>query len=398
MNAAPGSPVRLLLLADDLTGALDSGAALSQQGIETLVAVERDFPLAAAGADALVLNLESRHLPPKEAYGRCFAAARQARRLGIPFAYKKTDSALRGNPGPELCALRDAFGQNLAFVPAFPAMNRYLRGSTLFIEGVPVAESPFGRDPFNPVTHSALPDILGCELTLVPSGQAPKIGRFPALYAFEGKTRADLAAIARRLRPLDFSLAAGCAGFAEFLPLLWDLPTKALPGFRPLPQLLVLCGSLNEFSLGQLGFAERAGAFSLTLGERELENPALLPLAQIEKALRSGCAILRTQAVAGPVCEARRAATAEALGRIAALLIAQNPAATPFLIGGDTLLAAMRAMRCQTLQPLSTLAPGVVLCHAQTPAGQLPLLTKSGGLGPVDVIPRAAAFLSQPQH
>ncbi|MDR3085537.1 MAG: four-carbon acid sugar kinase family protein [Christensenellaceae bacterium] len=393
MGEAPKSPARLLLLADDLTGALDSGAALAQQGVETLVAAEPGFPLSEAKSAALVLNLESRHVPPEEAHARAFMAASSAKALGIPFVYKKTDSALRGNVGPELSALLGAFSQSVAFVPAFPAMNRYLEGGTLFIDGVPVALSPFGRDPFNPVTRSDLQGILGCEVSLVPLGSAPKIGPLPQIYAFEGKTRADLASIAQKLKPLGLSLAAGCAGFAEFLPLLWDLPAKTLPGFCPRPQLLVLCGSLNDLSRRQLNFAEKTGVMSFTLREGDLQNPASLPEEEIAKALRAGCAILRTQAETGPISEARRAAVAEALGRIAARLIAQNPAATPFLIGGDTLLAAMRALSCQSLKPLSALAPGVVLCHAQTPSGDLPLLTKSGGLGPEDVVPRAMALL-----
>ena len=62
--------IRLLIIADDFTGALDTGVQLAKQGVPTRVTTDRDTDLSEAGAgcDVLVVDSETRHLPPQEAY------------------------------------------------------------------------------------------------------------------------------------------------------------------------------------------------------------------------------------------------------------------------------------------------------------------------------------------
>jgi uncharacterized protein YgbK (DUF1537 family) len=73
----------------------------------------------------LVIDAETRHVSPDQAYRKVFAVAKDAREAGIPYIYKKTDSALRGNIGSELEAAYRAAGEPfLSFVPALPQMRR----------------------------------------------------------------------------------------------------------------------------------------------------------------------------------------------------------------------------------------------------------------------------------
>ena len=96
--------IGLFIIADDFTGALDTGVQFAAKGIPTRVITDPAADLARDWGDArvLVLDAETRHLPPLEAYDTVYHAARQAVEIGIPYLYKKTDSALRGNVGAEL--------------------------------------------------------------------------------------------------------------------------------------------------------------------------------------------------------------------------------------------------------------------------------------------------------
>ena len=134
--------VKLLIIADDFTGALDTGVQFAARGAATRVVTDLAYDFTLADAEVLVMVAETRHLPPEEAYDVVYRTARNAREAGIPYIYKKTDSALRGNIGSELTAVMDAAGSDtIAFLPAFPKMGRVTRNGVHYVDGVPVAES-----------------------------------------------------------------------------------------------------------------------------------------------------------------------------------------------------------------------------------------------------------------
>ena len=176
--------VKLLMIADDFTGALDTGVQFAVRGARTCVVTDPayDFSQTKAETEVLVLDVETRHLTPEAAYQRVFRAVRDALGAGFTCIYKKTDSALRGNVGAELTAVLDAAGADrLAFLPALPKMNRVTRGGVHYIDGVPVAESVFGRDPFEPVTASSVEEIIAAQ-----SGGCWTAGWTPRCSAPEG--------------------------------------------------------------------------------------------------------------------------------------------------------------------------------------------------------------------
>ena len=71
----------LLIVADDFTGALDTGVQFASRGVSTRVFAESTGDLAAAFAEVqvVVVNSETRHKTPAEAYGTVFRLAAQAR-------------------------------------------------------------------------------------------------------------------------------------------------------------------------------------------------------------------------------------------------------------------------------------------------------------------------------
>ena len=155
--------IHLFVIADDFTGALDTGVQFASYGAATKVVVGTGLQALEADAQTqvLVVDAETRHLPAAQAYDTVYRLVRWAKEKKIGCIYKKTDSALRGNIGAELsAALAADGGDRLHFVPAFPNLDRVTRGGVHYIGGVPVAQSVFGKDPFEPVTHSRVEDIL----------------------------------------------------------------------------------------------------------------------------------------------------------------------------------------------------------------------------------------------
>ena len=158
--------VKLLIVADDFTGALDTGVQFTARGARTCVVTDPayDFSRAKAETQVLVLDAETRHLTPEAAYSVVRRAVEGALRAGFTHIYKKTDSALRGNVGAELTAVLDGAGaESISFLPALPKMDRITRRGIHYIDGVPVAESVFGRDPFEPVGASSVAEIIAAQ-------------------------------------------------------------------------------------------------------------------------------------------------------------------------------------------------------------------------------------------
>lgn len=105
-------PMTLTILADDLTGACDSGALFTGSAPVPVTV----FPQRRAAGPVAVLDTESRPLPAAEARARVRAAAAEP---APDLWFKKIDSTMRGPIAAEVNELAGAAGALLC--PAFPA-------------------------------------------------------------------------------------------------------------------------------------------------------------------------------------------------------------------------------------------------------------------------------------
>ena len=202
--------IEMLVMADDFTGALDTGIQFAKSGAVTRVVTDPDCDFAKEQVQVLVIDKETRHRPPQEAARITQGIVERAVESGIRVFYTKTDSALRGNAGAEIEAmLRASGGTCVHFLPALPAMDRVVRGGVLYIGGQPAAESVFGKDPFEPITESAVPAILarqtGAPVCVRDCAQAEDGGEGIIVYNAETKEELDdaAAALARKIRGED---------------------------------------------------------------------------------------------------------------------------------------------------------------------------------------------------
>ena len=374
---------RLLIIADDLTGANDTGVQFARRGIPTLVAVDVGSGARGDGFEVLVVNTESRHLAPPAAAERVRAAVSRGRGDGAEYFYKKTDSTLRGNLGSELDALMDATRKRaLPFVPAFPRLGRTTCHGAQYVGDELLHETAFARDALDPITESDVARVIGQQS----SRRARIVGRREAaeleegIYIFDALTDADLGHIGRWLaRRGLLGVSAGSAGFAEQLADLLDLARRPAPEPRGSGPMLVVNGSLNEVSLAQIARAERDGWAVVTLPEEGAES------AEVDRVIAAGRdVVLRSGAPGGQ--RLTRPGVAESLGRIAALALARGGFGRLAVFGGDTLLAVARACGWAALLPRAEILPGVVLAEVAGREGELLLITKAGGFGPENLL------------
>src|SRR5687768_12666410 len=131
--------LRLLVLADDLTGATDAGMYFAREGVSSVVQTEPVTSNFSRDQQVLVINTETRHFFPEIAAARIAGFAKTAKQLGVKLFFKKTDSTLRGNVGAELAALLETTGEKkMAFVPALPALGRTTKNGLQFVRGKPL--------------------------------------------------------------------------------------------------------------------------------------------------------------------------------------------------------------------------------------------------------------------
>ena len=411
--------MRLLLIADDFTGALDTGVQFALRGAKTCVVTDPayDFSQAKADVQVLVLDAETRHLPSQDAYQVVFRAVRDALAAGFQFIYKKTDSALRGNVGAELTAVLDAAGADrMPFLPALPKMNRITRGGVHYIDGVPVAESVFGKDPFEPVAASSVREIIAAQSAVrvvvhtLEGGQAEDR---PGIQVYDAESDGDLLRIGRGLGREGLALSAGCAGFAAVLAELLELNGPPPARLALKPSLFVACGSVNPVTLRQMEAAEGAGFPHIHLGPAQKLEPAWLETPECAAAADAWLAaaererrfILDVNDPAGRsdtedyarekglTTEDLRVRISGQLAQLMRRLLNGGLDATLLCTGGDTLLALMRAVGVAELTPVGELDAGAVLTDFVYHNKTYHIISKSGGFGDPDLFIRLARSL-----
>lgn len=397
--------VKLLIIADDFTGALDTGVQFAASGAETRVITDTgyDFCGTEKEVQVLVLDVETRHLRPEQAYHTVYQIAKKAYQSGIPFIYKKTDSALRGNIGSELKAVIDATKlPSLQFLPAFPKMNRVTRDGIHYIDGVPVHESVFGKDPFEPVSCSYIPDIISGELPVTVVKDLKEWKPKQGILVYDASEDEEILKTGRFLMEQgELQLMAGCAGFAAVLPSLLGLTGSKKRTVALNNRLLVACGSVNPITRKQLDYAEQEGFTRIRLTPREKLEAGYFQTKDGKRKLAEWSAVCKkdrrciidtndlpgsneTMEFAqkqGILLDDLRVRISSTLGYVIKELIEAGVDSTLLITGGDCLVGFMKHIGCHEIIPVCEVAPGTVLSEIKIQGRIAGVISKSGGFG-----------------
>ena len=144
----------VVVIADDITGAAELAGMACSCGLHTEMLTKMAPRL--PSCDVLVMATDTRSMTEGDAVACTITTARQLAGYGC-MLFKKTDSALRGHIMAEIQALLSVTDYGRAvFIPANPSKNRIIRQGVYYVDGVPIDETDFSRDPEFPAFSSLM--------------------------------------------------------------------------------------------------------------------------------------------------------------------------------------------------------------------------------------------------
>lgn len=390
------------MVADDLTGAADSGVQLARAGYRTAVVFRGESP--PGDLDAAVVDTDSRALPPEAARERVLEAGAVLREAGI--AYKKLDSTLRGPVAAELAAALAAGGRERAIVaPAFPAGGRTTRGGVQLLRGVPVHETDLARDPRTPVRESRIPALLAAggleriSLLKTPELADPAAVRRALSQAVwvvaDAEAQEHLEALVRVVPEPEEVLWAGSAGLALALGAVYPGPGAGYTGVPRVRNALVVVGSLSDVSREQLRrLLEAPDVEPVPLDSRRASGSG--QAAAVEAARRRARGALaagKSAALYSTDDSGDPAVISGALAEVVSGLSDEEVFEGLVLTGGDTAVQVVRRLGGRGILLADEIEAGVPAGTVIGPRAR-PVVTKAGAFGGPDTLRRALRILT----
>lgn len=330
----------LRIIADDLTGALDTAAPFATPDSPVRLVLNGE----GNAGDKLTLSTESRHLSEAAAMAQVVAAhvgLRVQRHKSPLLWFKKVDSVLRGHPLAETLALAQAGGfAHCIFAPAFPQMGR------VTINGGQWVQTPSGE--WRPTEEG---DLRQAFAALVPR-HAPGLD----LVVLDAETDEGLRKAVQPWLGESGVLWAGSRGLAQ------ALATPFAP-LEPAPVGLIVIGTSHTATRAQ-AVQVRARTHSAP-DEGEFAPVASHPLL-VDPV---------------PVCTTSAQTNASLSATLKRLRSPTDGSAT-VVTGGDTLTILLRSVNAHALDCLGEIGAGLPLSRivGGRMAGTV-LITKSGGFG-----------------
>ena len=425
---------RLGVVADDITGSGDIGGLLAKHGYAVrILSADADWEglcahLTDQRTDVLIIDTDSRFLPPDRARDRVVRATLALQAAGCQAFWKKTCSVFRGNVGAEFDAMLDTLGLASAVViAAFPKNGRTTLHGDHFVRGVPLPDTEFGQDPVHPLRERNLRRSLSAQtphrtenlsIETVRQGAAALRAARTALadagaryILLDAETQDDLQVLAQAFAAEPAFL--GSSGLAEELPAVWPPPAPdqvraAAPWAYP-ERVVIVAASVMPQTRAQIEQYVSAGGLVHDLDlELALRTPARaaedLAARAFPAAQAPGTVLLRSPNLPEQVVAARAFGASLGLSGVevsqcisstlagAAWLVAQRSQTEKLVaLGGDTSAALTRAFGVTHTVVVEELAPGLPITYA--PDQHLLLVLKSGSFGPPDFLSRAVASL-----
>lgn len=426
----------IVIIADDYTGANDTGVMVAQCGYRTCTVIDDAHADMAAleEAQCVAFSTDSRGLPAGQAYEAVYRAALRFGGVQTRLFSKRIDSTLRGNLGAECDAILDAVetlqggAERMAIIcPAFPRASRVLMDDCLYVNGVPLRETAAAQDPKNPIqTNSAVQlfqkqlnrKIAALPLAAVRSGDAVRQLRWEyernvrAVVA-EAQTDADIAALAAAALESELPFVALDPG-AFSQALAREMKRRAAP--KDNRRVLFVVGSVNAVAARQVGrlleqpeasgIPVKTGALIQDDATAQQEVCRVVAEAAFLKDARTVClysdGICPTGRIDLEAEAVRQGKTAEQLSRqinvrlcaAAAEVLNDGHFGALFACGGDVAIELCRALGATGEYPLQEVIPLAVYGKlADGCAAGMHIITKGGMVGDESTMVLCQQFL-----
>ncbi|RPF53928.1 four-carbon acid sugar kinase family protein [Aquisalibacillus elongatus] len=407
------------IIADDFTGANDTGIQLSKKGYSTQVLVDLPQGQIDQQAQVTIVDTDTRAASEHDAQQMIKKIASFLERNQINEFYKKVDSTLRGQVGAEIAALEKELNPDVVVIaPAYPSLGRITSGGVHYVDGQPVADTEFGRDPKTPVTESHIVELLkpyaqgrmaqftsGDDLDVVKS----EMDAGHTWFVCDVEKDDDLQSISNVFSSLDLNvLWVGSAGLIEYIDFDLEIEgsvTEYLPSDAS-SQVLTVSGSLSQKTRSQLESLSHADHVqTLEINPIDLLNGNLDQL-DMNELSKNQDILLYVDSNQTNIEETNRyreehGLTKEEVGNTISkgLAVLANELIDHFsihhmiLTGGDTAKAVCSELGISVLELVKELETGIPLGRAQLNGSDQWIVTKAGGFGNEQSLVHATNFL-----
>jgi uncharacterized protein YgbK (DUF1537 family) len=423
-----GDRMKLLIVADDFTGALDTGAQLSKEGVKVTVAAgickrkqwEEYIGLSENKPEVFVMNGNMRHMKKEEAY-LCIKKILEEFEGSYQYFYLKTDSVLRGNISAAMKALLERT-ERVMFIPAFPKAGRTTKDGVQYVHGVLIEKTAFRMDPLNPAYTSVISEILNrdyeIETHLIKKIEDCSLKEMKGVCVFDCEKTETMGEISDFLgKEKEGKFTAGCAGFAStFLRRIDFTCGKMVRKVSDSPAF-ILSGSANEATFHQIRRAIESGypvfVFpSEKLFDADYKGELQKLAARAKEEMGKGSTVLITlttdrEQVKKTENYAKRLQISEAsmhkkIGQffcdMAKLLLEDEKTEQFCMIGGDTCSEVLKSLGVRFLDAKEEIEEGVPVSEIEYKGRKIKLVTKSGGLGREYIIEKIDRYLRKEEE
>jgi uncharacterized protein YgbK (DUF1537 family) len=414
-----------LVIADDLTGANDSGIHFLSEETAVLVIVDPNIDeslLSLPFASTLVVNTNTRSLPQHEAYTVVQHIVGKFTSLGPSAIYKKIDSTLRGNVGAEIDAVMGASGARVACVaPATPRNGRTVRNGLCYVNGVLLAATEVANDPFTPVDGSDIRKIIASQtdrrvglfpLETIRASKKEAMGFLTKMIesgdeiiVADAETFEDLMKVKDLFSTFEEKvLYVGAAGFFHALgyAVESDPTTRHKVEHIGHRRILVVVGSMMETSVAQISWLKttsRVECIQRLVTKEAVDFPEV-ETERLVNAIGSGfesssVVLLHTDRdnsrLAGHV------RVGAVLGKVVHRVIDTYGIDTLVVTGGDTAMHILRGLGVDMIELIEESLPGIPVGKITVPNSRQKIIfiSKAGSFGDPDALEKVLDYADE---
>jgi uncharacterized protein YgbK (DUF1537 family) len=411
---------RLLIIADDLSGAADCSIACAGHGLNTIVQLhETEFNI---DVDVLSIDGNTRSLTPANAAAETARLVRRYISNEDRLLFKKLDSTLRGHVAAELAAVLEARrsfvsdGRRIVCVmaPAFPSFGRTTANGRQLVHGRPLEHTEMWQREPGPANSNIAEMLRQAGLTCALIDTAcvrsshgllenamTRFASYTDVLICDAETDADLRAIATASIILGpHTVWAGSAGLAYHLPHAARFASVPLSiPDEPLakgPTIFVV-GSNSSASRHQaLLLGAAPDVITICVSQNTLiagaRSPAWLQHQQhMERAIAAGADMVVMIGEEHSVENETGQLLSAALARLVQPFTAHAGALVA--TGGETARSVLEAWGIACLRLVGELETGVPVSVTEGWNRRLPVLTKAGAFGTPQTLLHCREFL-----
>lgn len=372
-NSPLGDGGRIVVLADDITGAAEIAGVCLRYGLKVSFGIDS---LPVGDSDVKIIATNSRSATESEAYLIHQSISNAIFKDSNAFVFKKCDSALRGFILTELSALSTASGiYTVILQPSNPMSDRCISNGMYYIGGRKIQETAFSFDPDFPTTDSSVQSILLKRTTMLISQNEINVGEIekvdqPGVYVPDCSSVGDL------VKSCELStsetLLCGSAAFFEQLLIYkgYKVDLKADVQKNHIEGFLLVSGSTHS---GSRDFVEKLKAenYPVCTFPEYLNTEKIIPesidqwvdeLSELWTKNKSLILASSALKIVFPDCST---VLSERMALVVQKLLSKCDIHEICISGGATAYTLLKKLNWELLIPVQELSPGVVKMKLQ---------------------------------